>query len=121
MVHNYDINKGIYPDEPGYKEWTGFEEQCKIPGNTFKKYRPIHPLKFHEELLKKMFDDIPLLLNKNSFEKTKWEMEKNSKIILSSEKNNFLVKNFYQTCCISRASENMANCVKEILEVKKGK
>ena len=53
MVHNYDINKGIYPDEPGYKEWTGFEEQCKIPGTTFKKYRPIHPLKFHEELLKK--------------------------------------------------------------------
>ncbi len=53
MAHNYDINKGIYPDEPGYKEWTGFEEQCKIPGTTFKKYRPIHPLKFHEELLKK--------------------------------------------------------------------
>ena len=48
-------------------------------------------------------------------------MEKNSNITLSSDFNNFLVKNFYQTCCISRASENMANCVRDILKIKKRK
>ena len=53
MAHNYDINKGLYPDEPGYKEWNGFEEQFKIPGTTNKYYKPIHPLDFHEKLLKK--------------------------------------------------------------------
>ena len=53
MAHNYDINKGLYPDEPGYKEWSGFEEQFKIPGTTNKYYKPIHPLDFHEKLLKK--------------------------------------------------------------------
>ena len=53
MAHNYDITKGKYPDEPGYKEWSGFEEQFKIPGTTSKNYTPIHPLKFHEKLLKK--------------------------------------------------------------------
>ena len=52
MAHNYNINKGKYPDEPGYMEWTGFEEHFKIPGSTFKKYNPIHPLVFHSKLLK---------------------------------------------------------------------
>ena len=73
----------------------------------------------HEGLLKQMFDDYPLLRNQNYAEKSKWEAEKNNKIKLASEINDFLVKNFYQTCCISRSSENMANCVKEILEIKK--
>ena len=66
-----------------------------------------------------MFNDYPLLRNQNYAEKPKWEAEKNNKIKLSPEINDFLVKNFYQTCCISRSSENMANCVKEILEIKK--
>jgi hypothetical protein len=35
VAYNYDINEGKYPGEPGYKEWTGFEEQFKIPGNLF--------------------------------------------------------------------------------------
>ena len=52
MVHNYDTTKGLYPGEEGYQEWTGWEEQFKIPGNTFKRYNPIHPLTFHSKLLK---------------------------------------------------------------------
>jgi|TARA_R100000541_G_scaffold30234_1_gene39294 hypothetical protein len=52
MVHNYDTTKGLYPGEEGYQEWTGWEEQFKIPGTTFKRYNPIHPLTFHSKLLK---------------------------------------------------------------------
>ena len=59
-----------------------------------------------------MFIEYPLLKIWKYFKKEKWIIEKNSNIKLSSEINNFLVKNFYQTCCISRSSENMANCVK---------
>ena len=64
-----------------------------------------------------MFIEYPLLQNKKYFKKEKWIMEKNSNFTLSSEINNFLVKNFYQTCSISRASENMANCVRDILKL----
>ena len=67
-----------------------------------------------------MFIEYPMLQNKEYFQKEKWIMEKNSNITLSSEVNNFLVENFYQTCCISRSSENMANCVRDILKLKKG-
>ena len=75
----------------------------------------------YEELLKAMFIEYPLLQNKKYFQKEKWIMEKNSNITLSSEVNNFLEENFYQTCSISRSSENMANCVRDILKLKKGK
>ncbi|MDC3023925.1 NADH-quinone oxidoreductase subunit NuoG [Alphaproteobacteria bacterium] len=73
----------------------------------------------YDDLLKKMFNDHPELNSKENFSKIKWETEKDEKILLSKEKNNFLLENFYQTCSISRASENMANCVKEILKLKK--
>ena len=66
-----------------------------------------------------MFCDYPLLLKQKAFQDSEWTIKKNEDIQLSSETNNFLVKNFYQTCCISRSSENMANCVREILEIKK--
>ena len=59
-----------------------------------------------------MFNEYPVLLGKDNFKKIKWLTEKNNNIVLSSETNDFLVKNFYQTCSISRASENMANCVR---------
>ncbi|MEC8100139.1 MAG: NADH-quinone oxidoreductase subunit NuoG [Pseudomonadota bacterium] len=75
----------------------------------------------YEELLKAMFIKYPMLQNKKYFQEEKWIIEKNSNITLSSDINNFLVDNFYQTCCISRASENMANCVRDILQVKKEK
>ena len=66
-----------------------------------------------------MFIEYPLLQNKKYFQKEKWIMEKNSNFTLSSEVNNFLEENFYQTCSISRSSENMANCVRDILKLKK--
>ena len=49
MVHNYDINKGIYPGEEGYQEWTGWEKQMSIPGSTSKNPKIIHPLTFHSK------------------------------------------------------------------------
>ena len=41
------------------------------------------------------------------------------KEVLKSELIEVKVENFYQTCSISRSSENMANCVREILEIKR--
>jgi|TARA_B100001063_G_scaffold232110_1_gene246869 hypothetical protein len=52
VAHNYDINEGIYPGDPGYVEWTGFEKQKSIPGTTSKTAKIIHPLTFHSKLLK---------------------------------------------------------------------
>lgn len=53
MAYNYNIDEGKYPGEPGYEEWTGFEDQFKIPGDTPKIYKPIHPQVFHQKLLNK--------------------------------------------------------------------
>ncbi|MBV69567.1 MAG: NADH-quinone oxidoreductase subunit G [Pelagibacterales bacterium] len=73
----------------------------------------------YDELLEEMYNDFPQLRNEKQSQKSKWAIEKNINIKLFPEINNFLVKNFYQTCCISRSSENMANCVREILKIKK--
>ena len=51
MANNYIINEGKYPGEPGYEEWTGFEDLFKIPGDTPKEYKPIQPQVFHQKLL----------------------------------------------------------------------
>ncbi len=69
----------------------------------------------HQEILNSIFMDYPKLEKIGVLTKEKWHNEKSEKITLTSEKNNYLTKNFYQTCSISRSSENMANCVKEIL------
>ena len=69
----------------------------------------------HQEILNSIFMDYPNLEKIGVLTKEKWHNEKSEKITLTSEKNNYLTKNFYQTCSISRSSENMANCVKEIL------
>jgi len=91
MSYNYDITKGKYPGEPGYKEWSGFEEQFKIPGTTFKRYNPIHPLTFHSKFLKKRFLSIKhnecftdfkircnaeLEQNKKYFQPKEWTIDK---------------------------------------------
>ena len=51
MAHNMDFNKGLYPGEPGYNEWTGFEKEMKIPGRATKNFDFITPNKFHKKLL----------------------------------------------------------------------
>ena len=47
-----------------------------------------------------------------------WKYENPSQITIKKERMDVAVKNFYQTCSISRSSINMANCVKEFLEKK---
>ena len=75
----------------------------------------------HAELLKSIFKKYPTLSNIGTLPKVKWFKTTNKKVQLYSEKNDFFTNNFYQTCSISRSSENMANCVKEILQSKKVK
>jgi len=91
MVHNYDINKGIYPGEEGYQEWTGWEKQMSIPGSTSKSPKLIHPLTFHSKLLKlhalnfkpnlcytdfKIRCNIELSKNKKWFQPKEWGPDK---------------------------------------------
>ena len=44
MAHNMDFNKGLYPGEPGYNEWTGFEKEMKIPGRATKILISLHQI-----------------------------------------------------------------------------
>ena len=55
MTYNFEINEGIYPGEPGYKEWTGFESSDENSRNyNLKTANPIPPFKIpFEKLLKK--------------------------------------------------------------------
>ena len=85
------FSKGKYPDEPGYSEWSGFEEQTKIPGTTPKTYIPIFPLTFHKKMLDNRtlpisklnnFTDyqirlhIEMDINKRYFQPRKWDANK---------------------------------------------
>ena len=75
----------------------------------------------HSELLKSIFENYPSISNIGNYVAQKWIKTNKKKVLLTSEKNNFNTNNFYQTCSISRSSENMANCVKTILKSKKVK
>jgi len=94
MAYNMDFKKGIYPGEPGYREWTGFEKETKIPGRTTKTFEVIHPNKFHKKLLDngtlnisrsgdnytytdcKIRNDIEMSKNDKYFQPKKWNIEK---------------------------------------------
>jgi hypothetical protein len=94
MAHNMDFKKGIYPGDPGYKEWTGFEREKGIPGRTTKSFDVIHPNKFHKKLLEngslrinrtggdytytdcKIRNDIEMTKFKKYFQPKKWNIEK---------------------------------------------
>ena len=86
--------KGLYPDEPGYKEFNGFERELKIPGVTTKVFNVIHPQKFHKKFLEnrslnisrtggsytytdlKVRNDIEMTKNKKYFQPKNWNIEK---------------------------------------------
>ena len=88
------FNKGLYPDEPGYAEYNGFERETKIPGVTSKVFNIIHPQKFHKKLLEnrslnisrnngsytytdlKVRNDIEMTKNKKYFQPKTWNIEK---------------------------------------------
>ncbi len=75
----------------------------------------------HEQLLNNMFKEYPYLGKIDRLYDAKWKHIKDENINLLAEENNYILENFYQTCNISRASLNMANCVKEILTSYKAK
>ena len=94
MAHNMDFNKGLYPGEPGYNEWTGFENEMKIPGRATKNFDFITPNKFHKKLLDngtlvisrkegnytytdcKIRNEIEMTKFKKWFQPKKWNIEK---------------------------------------------
>ena len=65
-----------------------------------------------EKIRKKILIDI--LKEKQTLSKENKSQIKNI-ITLNSELIEIKVENFYQTCSITRASNNMANCAKELL------
>ena len=75
----------------------------------------------HEQLLNKIFKLHPEISLINQVVSSKWESYNENSIKLKPLKNNFSVINYYQTCPISRASINMANCQKRFLNIDKRK
>ncbi len=75
----------------------------------------------HNELLRSIFKKYPSISKIGNTPESTWKESDDQNIDLYSEKNDFMVNNFYQTCSISRSSENMANCVRDILATKKDK
>ena len=69
----------------------------------------------HEQLLDKIFKLHPEISLINQIVTAEWKSSKESVIKLKPLKNNFAVTNYYQTCPITRASTNMANCQKRYL------
>jgi len=73
----------------------------------------------HEQLLNKIFEKYPhiskidKIFNNYTSEKSTQPKE------VKKQEINCELKNFYQTCSISRSSENMANCVRDFIQNKK--
>tara|TARA_Y100000294_G_scaffold59694_1_gene56504 strand:- start:1407 stop:1853 length:447 start_codon:yes stop_codon:yes gene_type:complete len=92
MAHNMDMNKGLYPDEPGYNEWpiSKFPTEMAIEGTLTKKFQYIHPQDFHSKFLKnglctispptytdiKIRNDIEMTNNKKYFQPKEWNLNK---------------------------------------------
>ena len=69
----------------------------------------------HNQLLREISNDYPHLSSLNSLTVAEWKKLPEKKIDIEKEDIDTKVKNFYQTCSISRSSSNMASCVKEFL------
>ena len=69
----------------------------------------------HEELIKSIFDKHPEISNVNSIKPAIWNSIKSDNLDLKSSVNNYFLRNYYQTCPITRASSNMAKCNKELI------
>ena len=69
----------------------------------------------HKQLLDEIFSQYPHISSINNLTATAWKKLSLEKILVNSENIDTTINNFYQTCSISRASPNMAACVKELL------
>ncbi len=72
----------------------------------------------HKELMIEIYKKYPHLSKINDTVKAKWANVAEDNIKIKKEYFDTTVTNFYQTCSISRASSNMAACVKEFLQKK---
>ena len=66
----------------------------------------------HQQLLDRIFKLHPEISSINEIVPAKWIKSNKSIPKIKSLKSSFLVKNYYQSCPITRASINMANCIK---------
>ena len=87
-----DMNKGLYPDETGYKDWkvSKFPNEMAIEGTLTKEFKYIHPQDFHSKFLKnglctlntptytdiKIRNDIEMTNNKRYFQPKEWNLNK---------------------------------------------
>jgi len=94
MAYNWDKNKGLYPDEEGYRETRGkFQRERAIEGKATNIFNYIHPQDFHSKLMKsraiiirrddhptytdiKVRNDIEMTENKKYFQPKEWNTEK---------------------------------------------
>ena len=92
MAYNMDMNKGLYPDETGYKDWkvSNFPNEMSIEGTLTKEFKFIHPQDFHSKFLKKglctvdtptytdikIRNDIEMTNNKRYFQPKEWNLNK---------------------------------------------
>ena len=67
---------------------------------------------FFTQLLDRIFKLHPEISSVNEIIPAKWIKSNKSIPKIKSFKSSFLVKNYYQSCPITRASINMANCIK---------
>ncbi len=66
----------------------------------------------HQQILDRIFKLHPEISSINQVISSEWMKPDKSKCKIKSLKGNFLVRNYYQSCPITRASTNMANCKK---------
>ena len=91
MAYNMDMNKGLYPGEPGYKDWrpSQFPNEMAIEGTFTEKFKFIHPQEFHSKFCNnglsttppyftdiKIRNDIEMTNNKRYFQPKKWNCNK---------------------------------------------
>ena len=58
---------------------------------------------------------LPYLSEINSIKSSNWREVKSDVFDIKPSDNNYFLENYYQTCPITRASINMANCKKDLI------
>ena len=69
----------------------------------------------HDQLIKNIFGKHPEISEINSIKPANWSEVKSDIFDIKPSNNNYFLENYYQTCPITRASINMANCKKNLI------
>ena len=70
----------------------------------------------HEQLIENIFKKHPEIEKVNSIISANWTNIKPENSNIKGSENNYFLENYYQTCPITRASSNMANCKKDLAQ-----